>query len=98
VNTTCLDCGSVVRKRHHDTRCPSCVRQREARRNAQPYRMAYRDPAYQAIPLIGACVVCGSTRDLTRDHVVPLIAHGSTERGNIRIVCRSCNSSKGARV
>jgi 5-methylcytosine-specific restriction endonuclease McrA len=98
VNTTCLDCGSVVRKRHHDTRCPSCMREREARRNAQPYRMAYRDPAYQAIPLVGRCVVCGSERDLTRDHVTSLVRGGGNEASNIVLMCRSCNSAKGARV
>jgi 5-methylcytosine-specific restriction endonuclease McrA len=98
VNTTCLDCGSVVRKRHHDTRCASCVRRHERQRNAQPYRMAYRDPAYQAIPLVGSCAVCGSTRDLTRDHIVPLVHAGSNAQANIRIVCRSCNASKGARA
>ena len=36
-------------------------------------------------------------RDLTADHVVPLAAGGaSLDPGNLAVLCRSCNSTKGA--
>lgn len=43
------------------------------------------------------CRVCGSTVDLSVDHISPLSAGGSDDEGNLQILCRSCNSTKGAR-
>lgn len=76
------------------TRCAECEAMKQARRNADPKRRAYRDPGYRAIPLAGACACCGSTSDLTRDHVVPLVAGDS---GIVQLMCRPCNGSKGGR-
>jgi 5-methylcytosine-specific restriction endonuclease McrA len=58
-------------------------------------RKAYSDPVYRSIPTWGQCETCGVHGELTRDHIVPLIAGGTNERANIRLLCRSCNSSKG---
>jgi hypothetical protein len=43
------------------------------------------------------CVRCGSRRDLTVDHVVPVSRGGLNAPDNLRTLCRRCNSSKGAR-
>ena len=43
------------------------------------------------------CVYCGSTEDLTLDHIVPLSKGGAHSPDNLCIACRSCNSSKGAK-
>jgi hypothetical protein len=40
---------------------------------------------------------CGSTEDLTGDHVVPLSEGGMNVPSNIGVLCRSCNSRRGAR-
>lgn len=40
---------------------------------------------------------CGSTTDLTADHVIPL-ARGGVNEGPRRVLCRSCNARKGKRV
>lgn len=40
------------------------------------------------------CAYCGSSRNLTMDHVVPISNGGLTEACNILPVCSSCNSSK----
>jgi len=45
------------------------------------------------------CTVCGVVRasDLTVDHVVPVAAGGAPfDIGNTAVLCRSCNSTKGA--
>lgn len=43
------------------------------------------------------CRGCGTHRDLTVDHVIP-IAHGGTDDlENLQTLCRSCNSVKGTR-
>lgn len=44
------------------------------------------------------CVKCGSDSDLTIDHEKPKSKGGGNEIGNLKTMCRSCNSSKGARI
>lgn len=45
-----------------------------------------------------ACVRCGATQDLTLDHIHPWSKGGPDTFENLRVLCRSCNSSKGAKV
>jgi hypothetical protein len=40
------------------------------------------------------CAHCGSTDDLTIDHVVPVAKGGLDDPGNLQVLCRRCNSSK----
>lgn len=44
------------------------------------------------------CVHCGSHRDLTVDHVIPVALGGTNDMDNLQTLCRPCNSSKGART
>lgn len=44
-----------------------------------------------------ACVECFSTEDLTVDHIVPVVKGGTNHLDNLRTLCRTCNSRKGAR-
>lgn len=44
------------------------------------------------------CVECGATDDLTLDHIYPWSLGGPDTQANLRVLCRSCNSRKGARV
>lgn len=46
----------------------------------------------------GACLECGTTVDLTLDHIHPFSKGGSDEMDNLRTLCRPCNSRKGAKV
>lgn len=46
----------------------------------------------------GRCVVCGTTVDLTLDHIIPWSLGGPDTEENLQVMCRSHNSSKGARV
>ena len=74
----------------------------ERGRQAERYRRAgYRVPAIRALKdqiLRGAgCVLCGSTRRMSVDHIHPIILGGTHAPDNVRILCGSCNSSKGGR-
>lgn len=46
----------------------------------------------------GRCVECGSGHYLEFDHIIPLSRGGATSPGNLQILCRACNRSKGARI
>lgn len=43
------------------------------------------------------CRVCGSTKSIEIDHVIPLSRGGSHGIGNLQPLCKSCNTSKHAR-
>ena len=66
-------------------------------------RRAGADPseevdAYAELLLLQACAYCGATGDMSLDHVVPLSRGGTHEIDNLLPACRSCNSSKGAKL
>lgn len=42
------------------------------------------------------CVYCGSTSDLTIDHVRPRSKGGETTAANCVTACRRCNQAKGS--
>ena len=44
------------------------------------------------------CLFCGTDSDLTLDHIHPKSLGGPHTEDNLQTLCRSCNSSKGART
>ena len=44
------------------------------------------------------CVYCGSNRELTIDHVIPVSRGGKTSFENCVTSCRKCNHKKGSRT
>lgn len=44
----------------------------------------------------GRCVYCGSTNDLTLDHVRPKVSGGRDEANNLVPACLKCNQQKGS--
>ncbi|WP_342772409.1 HNH endonuclease [Nocardioides marmoriginsengisoli] len=45
-----------------------------------------------------ACIQCGSTDELSLDHIHPWSLGGTDDFANLQTLCRSCNSRKGARI
>ncbi|SRR5260221_14597464 len=43
----------------------------------------------------GACVRCGSTNDITIDHIVPVSFGGKSELHNLQLLCKKCHGKKG---
>jgi 5-methylcytosine-specific restriction endonuclease McrA len=44
------------------------------------------------------CVACGTSENLTLDHVVPRSRGGSDADSNLQTMCRSCNQDKADKM
>jgi len=42
------------------------------------------------------CLACGSTKNLTIDHILPRAMGGANVLENYQTLCRMCNNKKGA--
>lgn len=45
--------------------------------------------------VIGKCIYCGSTKDLSVDHLIPRSRGGPESGDNAVTACKACNSSRG---
>lgn len=95
----CVDCGAVTRA----TRCIECQRVRDRQRPSRldrGYDYRWRKLSKQLREIHPFCKQCGATKDLTVDHIVPLVDLAPELRyeiSNLQVLCRRCNSSKGDR-
>lgn len=44
------------------------------------------------------CAGCGTLKDISADHIIPIARGGRHSEGNLQSLCRSCNSSKGSKT
>jgi hypothetical protein len=44
------------------------------------------------------CVICGSTKNLHVDHIIPRSKGGDSRDSNLQTLCRKCNLEKGASI
>lgn len=44
------------------------------------------------------CACCGSTNNLTIDHIIPVAKGGTSDLDNLQVLCYWCNLSKGANL
>jgi 5-methylcytosine-specific restriction protein A len=103
----CLGCRRLIPT---GTRCPDCERPRaratqRAKRQRRPYTTAQKRRRAAAVDQWRATYgdVCPGwqrephpSTDLVADHIAA-VAAGGPESGPLRVLCRSCNSSRGAR-
>jgi len=85
VNAPCLECGHV----NVIGEARRLRRRRSSGRNTQ----AWTRLVAAAIARDGCCVVCGSTEDLTGDH----IRTPARSLADVRVLCRKHNSADGGR-
>ncbi len=96
--TPCLNCGNLTRA---GGRCEPCRRAKERKRSAErrevhdaTYDTIYRRNRRAVLEAQPWCSRCGSTSNLTVDHVVPAARGGTSDPSNLQTLCRFCNSSK----
>ena len=95
----CVDCGTIVR----DVRCLQCKRIKERGRLSRldrGYDYKWRKLSKQLRAIHPWCKQCGATKDLTVDHIIPLVDLDPSLRyeiSNLQVLCRKCNSEKGDR-
>ena len=74
---------------------------RRGTRSERGYDSRWARLATEAIAEHPWCVRCGTqgstANPLTADHDVPLARGGVSERANVVVLCRRCNSRKGKR-
>src|SRR5690348_3942229 len=83
--------------KHHVTRqgyCPDKERRRGSA-SSRGYDYQHQQLRLLAIRQQPWCSQCGSTEDLTADHIIPRSKGGRNVLSNYKVLCRSCNSSKG---
>jgi 5-methylcytosine-specific restriction endonuclease McrA len=88
----------------HERNVEKMRREVEALENCGSLEGAVREPIPEHVRVFvwrrdeGQCVRCGSRERLEFDHIIPVIAGGSSTERNIQLLCESCNRSKSATV
>ena len=88
----CLDCGTPT----DATRCPSCAQDRpheraRGTRTQRGYDNRWGRLSRRARRLQPWCIDCGTTSDLTTDH----LRWPARTLDDVEVVCRPCNSRRG---
>ena len=85
-------CVPLPRRRRYKPAVPPQVKQRERQTLRQHYRLWYG----QLAAVYGErCANCGERDKLVIDHIMPIAKGGLSERGNLQLLCSSCNGIKG---
>ena len=73
----------------------------EMRRERQKARELRASPWWQRKRAAGVCHHCGGkvpARELTMDHLVPIVRGGKSTKGNLVASCKACNSARQHRL
>lgn len=83
---------------YHPALTDHVVAMGKKRRDDATRVQALRKKAASVHAADGGCVYCGSSEDLTLDHILPLRLGGTNDDNNLASACRSCNSRKRGRT
>lgn len=89
----CNGCGKLVRA----SLCLDCKRVKERSRPTRAqrgYNYAWNKLSKELRAANPFCNNCGTTTDLTLDHITPLSKNGKSVLSNLQVLCRKCNSQK----
>lgn len=89
----CVVCGVLSKA----ARCAKCAQDYNRGRPSaaqRGYDAKWRKLSKQLRQSQPWCSWCGSAADLTVDHILPLVYGGTNDLVNLRVLCRSCNSTR----
>lgn len=93
----CLGCGALIDK---GNRCGPCRPKDPDRDRASAHwnTTRWKNLSARLRKTSPFCELCGSTRNLQCDHVLPIVqfAELTYEECNLRVLCQRCNTSRGA--
>lgn len=102
VKAVFLDRVDIVCEYEHKVRSPSVEMPLPSVVALKEYVSPSRRPAFTRFNLFlrdsFSCQYCGSTEELTFDHLIPRLRGGRTLWGNVVTACASCNLRKGGRL
>jgi 5-methylcytosine-specific restriction endonuclease McrA len=90
----------ILRGSKTAARCGYCRAQwQQAKDGRRPMRRTYAEQQRRAqqVQAQSWCSGCGTTLDLTAEHLTP-VAQGGSEDGPLTTLCRPCNAKRGARL
>jgi len=91
---------SDARKTHGLSKTPEYYAERDAKRkikkrnNNAAFNLSYAEPFAMPRLELDYCVYCGSTDNLSIDHIIPISKGGTQNSKNLIRACKSCNSAK----
>ena len=74
--------------------CVSSPHNRRRRRQISGYKTVFNE---LGLRYKFKCANCEATENLTIDHIKPVSKGGTDDPSNLQLLCKSCNSSKGAK-
>lgn len=96
----CSGCGVVIRGTSKCVQCRRAAERLRPKRSDRGYDYKWAKLSKQLREQHPFCKECGTTKDLTVDHIIPLVdLHPELryEISNLQVLCRRCNSRKGDR-
>ena len=76
--------------------CQGCDRSCEHLTKVSPKRGILGKDRDSILKRDKLCLKCGSDKNLTVDHILPISKGGGNEFNNLQILCKKCNSLKGS--
>lgn len=76
--------------------CEGCDRSCEHLTKVSPYRGVLGQIRDKIFERDQVCLKCGTSKNLTIDHVVPISKGGTNDLDNLQTLCRKCNVEKGS--
>lgn len=92
-DNACKPCRKDKDKGRKRNRSVDADRAHEAKRRGAPFRAGV--PAFMRKHMT-KCAACGATENLEIDHVMPLALGGTSALKNLQMLCKTCNTRKGA--
>jgi 5-methylcytosine-specific restriction endonuclease McrA len=93
--------GKLWRKKNPEKVRTNVLARRARKRNAEG-QFTFNDFKKLSKDYCNKCLACNckGTKEnpLSMDHVIPLSRGGRNDAGNIQVLCKSCNSSKGLNI